>query len=181
MADDPSTTATAAPDGAVTAPAAATATTDTGTTEGDKTLGPAGEKALAEERKARKAAEKLAADREAKIREFEDRDKTDLEKAQASAAAAEKRAVELEARAIRAEVVAEKGVPANLAKFVSGATREELEAAADELMAAIPAAQQKPGTPKPDPGQGARGKDSAPTVEAGAARYAERHKQKTTT
>jgi hypothetical protein len=32
---------------------------------------------------------------------------------------------------------------------------------------------------RPDRGQGARGKDTAPTVAAGAARYAERHKQKT--
>lgn len=64
-----------------------------------------------------------------KIRESQ---KTDAEKAQERLDAAEKRAAELELKATRAEVAAAKGVPAVL---LSGSTQEELEAAADALIA----------------------------------------------
>lgn len=81
------------------------------------------------------AAEKLA--------EIEAANQTEAEKAQARLEAAERRATELEARALRAEVANEKGVPA---KLLAGATREELEAAADELIAFR--GEQKPPAPK---------------------------------
>lgn len=64
-----------------------------------------------------------------KIRESQ---RTDAEKAQERLDAAEKRASELELKATRAEVAAAKGVPAAL---LSGSTQEELEAAADALIA----------------------------------------------
>lgn len=68
----------------------------------------------------------------AKLDELEAANQSEAEKAQARAEAAEKRAAELEVQALRAEVANEKGVPA---KLLAGATREELEAAADELIA----------------------------------------------
>lgn len=68
----------------------------------------------------------------AKFAKFEESQKTEAQKAQERLEAAEKRAAELEAKAIRAEVAAEKGIPASL---LSGSTREELEASADALIA----------------------------------------------
>lgn len=72
---------------------------------------------------------KKAADR---LSEIESANKTEAEKAAARADAAEKRAAELEAKALRAEVAASKGVPVSL---LTGGTQEELEAAADALIA----------------------------------------------
>lgn len=67
----------------------------------------------------------------AKMREFEESQKTEAQKTQERLEAAEKRAAELELKASRAEVAAEKGVPADL---LSGSTREELEASAEALI-----------------------------------------------
>lgn len=67
-----------------------------------------------------------------RLAEIEEAQKTEADKAAERLAAAEKRAAELELRSIRAEVAAAKGVPANL---LSGSTQEELEAAADALIA----------------------------------------------
>jgi DNA repair exonuclease SbcCD ATPase subunit len=64
-----------------------------------------------------------------KIRESQ---KTEAQKAQERLEAAEKRAAELELKATRAEIAATKGVPASL---LNGSTAEELEAAADALIA----------------------------------------------
>jgi hypothetical protein len=72
---------------------------------------------------------KKAADRLAQI---EEANKSEAEKAAARADAAEKRAAELEVKALRAEVAAAKGVPVAL---LTGSTQEELEAAADALIA----------------------------------------------
>jgi septal ring factor EnvC (AmiA/AmiB activator) len=68
----------------------------------------------------------------AKLAEIEEANKTEAEKTAERLAAAEKRAAELEAKAIRAEVAAAKGVPFAL---LTGSTQEELEAAADALIA----------------------------------------------
>jgi len=59
----------------------------------------------------------------------------------------------------RAEVAAEKGLPAALAARLQGSTREELAADADALLLLIPAAPATPAGPRipaPDPSQGAR-------------------------
>lgn len=93
-------------------------------TTADAPLGAPGLAALQAERDARAAAEK-------RLKEFEDRDKTEAEKTAERLAAAEKRADELEAKALRAEVAASKGVPASL---LSGSTKQELEAYADQLI-----------------------------------------------
>lgn len=67
-----------------------------------------------------------------KLAQIEEANKTEAEKAQERLDAAEKRAGELELRATKAEVAAAKGVPAEL---LSGSTQDELEAAADALIA----------------------------------------------
>ena len=67
-----------------------------------------------------------------KFAEWEEANKTEVQKSADRLAAAEKRATELEAKAIRAEVAAAKGVPSAL---LTGSTQEELEAAADALIA----------------------------------------------
>ena len=70
--------------------------------------------------------------RAAKLAEIESANQTEAEKVLARLDAAEKRAVELESKALRAEVAAAKGVPSAL---LTGSTQEELEAAADALIA----------------------------------------------
>lgn len=94
-------------------------------------------KALDEERRARRDAEKQLRDIQSKLKELEDRDKSDSEKLAARLAEAEKRSTEAEAKALRFEVATEKGVKA---RWLSGSTREELEAAAEEYLADHPPA-----------------------------------------
>ena len=130
--------------------------TETTETEAEKPEAPAQEtdwKAMARKWEAQAKANKTAAE---KLAELEEANKTAEQKAAERLAAAEKRAAELEDKALRAEVAAEKGVPA---KFLTGSTREELEASADELIAFR--GEQKPSAPKPDPSQGAKGKQGA--------------------
>lgn len=131
------------------------ADTDTTTTENvdtapkddpkDESLGEGGQKALAKERDARKAAEqaykesqKSIADLTAKVKEFEDRDKSEAQKTADRIAELEKALQDKDSalaakdrEAERAKVAAEKGVPL---KLVTGSTREEMEAAADDAL-----------------------------------------------
>jgi hypothetical protein len=120
-------------------------------------LGDAGKKALAAERDARKAAEKeLARYRKA------DADKAEADKSEAEKrAAAEQRAVDAELRATRLEVAHDKGLTPAQAKRLVGATREEFEADADEILRDFPVTPPKPAAPKPDPSQGAKGDSPA--------------------
>lgn len=97
----------------------------------------------------------------AKLAELEAANQTEAEKTQARLEAAEKRAAELEVQALRAEVANEKGVPA---KLLAGATREELEAAADELIAFR--GEQKPPAPKSSALGRVNQSESAPVVSA---------------
>lgn len=96
----------------------------------------------------KKKAERLDAVEEAK--------KTDDEKLEArikaaedKAAAAEKKAIESDERALRAEIASAKGLTAAQAKRLTGSTREELEADADDLLESFPAS-------KDDEGDGRR-------------------------
>ena len=66
-----------------------------------------------------------------KLKEHEDAKKTEAEKQAEALAEAEKELAELRAGKLRAEVAAEKGVPAEL---LHGGDRESLEAAADALI-----------------------------------------------
>jgi len=101
----------------------------------------------AEAKALRPAAQKLA--------ELEESQKSELEKAQARADAAEKKALETELSAIRASVALEKGLTPSQAKRLVGATREDLEADADELLADLKST--KPGTAPSSEGQGKQG------------------------
>ena len=96
------------------------------------------------------AASKANADKAKAYDALEEANKTELQKAADRAAAAETQLAQITARALRAEVAAAKGIPANL---LSGSTQEELEASADALIAF------KGTQPKPDMGGGDRGGD----------------------
>jgi|GEM_PF-5766136 len=98
----------------------------------DEPLGAPGIAALKSEREAKTAAEKRAVAAEARIKEFEDRDKSESDKQAEALAEAKAELAELTVAKTRAEVAAAKGVPAHL---LSGSTQEELEAAADALIA----------------------------------------------
>lgn len=87
-----------------------------------------------------------------RLAEFEESQKTEAQKTQERLQAAEARAAELELRSIRAEIAAEKGVPAAL---LTGTTKDEITASADALITfrgeqnqqqgyTIPAAGQRP-------------------------------------
>lgn len=110
------------------------------TTTGDETTEPAAvdHKAEAEKWKAlsRKHETQAKANAEAarKLKELEDADKSESDKLRATAEENEKKAAAAEARALRLEVAAEKGLTPAQAKRLVGATREELEADADELL-----------------------------------------------
>ena len=68
-----------------------------------------------------------------RLAEIEEAKKTDEQRVTDRIAAAEKRAADLETQVARAEVAAAKGIPAEL--LPKGGTKEELEAAADALIA----------------------------------------------
>lgn len=93
-------------------------------------------KALSRKNEERAKENEAAAKR---LAEIEEANKTESEKLLARAEAAEKVIAERDAKEatekLIAEVAAEKGVPANALR---GATREDLEAHADELLALIP-------------------------------------------
>lgn len=100
-------------------------------------LGDAGKKALDAERKARRDAEAAAKKLADEIDELKGKDKGDLERLTEKLTAAEKRADTAEANVTRFEVAAAKGVKA---RWLTGTTREELEAAADEYLTDHPPA-----------------------------------------
>lgn len=81
-----------------------------------------------------------------KLKGHEDADKTELEKLAEKAATAEQRAATAEAALLRGEVAAAKELTPAQAKFLTGTTREEIEAKADEILEAFPA---KGATPPP--------------------------------
>jgi len=69
-----------------------------------------------------------------KLRELEEQGKTEAQKAADRAAAAESRAREVEQELLRLRVAARKGLTEAQAKRLVGATEQELEADADELL-----------------------------------------------
>lgn len=126
----------------------------------DDGLGDAGKKALDEERKARRDAEAQLKAAEARLKAIEDQGKTESEKRAGemkalndSVDALTKRLAESDAKSLRLEVATAKGLNAAQAKRLAGSTREELEADADEILEAFPAAAAGGGggLPKPPP------------------------------
>lgn len=169
MADDNGTITPPATDGTTppappTPPAPAPAPAD---------LGDAGKKALDEERAARREAEKQRKDLEtrlkeleplaAKAKQLEDSKKTETEKLGEKLTAAEKRAVEAEQKALRLEVASAKGLTQAQAKRLVGATKEELEADADELLSSFGAVDTSGGK-----GNGGKGRTPVEKLRPGA-------------
>lgn len=109
------------------------------------------QRALAAERRARRTAEKTLKELQAKLQGLEDKDKTEAQRLTDAVTVAEKRAYDAEQSLLRIEVGADKGLSAAQAKRLVGATREELEADADELLATFGAA----GASKPESDAGA--------------------------
>lgn len=117
-------------------------------------------------------------------RKHEDQSKSNAAAAQ-QAKTLEERLAELEqnradaeARALRAEVASEKGVPAKLARYLQGSTKEELEASATELVAELkPKASDKPAEKGARPKENLRpgavpGAEAEPNYDEIAARIA---------
>lgn len=116
-------------------------------------LGDAGKRALDAERKARRDAEQKLSDLQKRLGDLEDKDKSELQKLTDRLAVAEKTAADAEARALRMEVAVSKGLTAAQAKRLTGATKDELEADADELLETFrpPAKDGDSGDDKGDP------------------------------
>lgn len=105
--------------------------TGTGTATGGSDLAAELEKWKALSRQNEERA-KANAEKAKKLDELEKANMSELEKAQAELAELKKENESLKGSSLRNEVAAAKGVPANL---ISGSTKEELEAAADALIA----------------------------------------------
>lgn len=108
-----------------------------------------------EARKWERRAKDAAGDRElaAKWREYEESLKPLQEKLSDDLNAAKAEAESARTALMRYEIASEKGIPADAIKLLNGSSREELEEAADVLVALI-ANQSKPNTPMPDLNQG---------------------------
>jgi hypothetical protein len=170
----PAPTPTPAPPGDPAPAPAPTGPAPTGTPPDDKPLGPGGERALAAEREARKALEKQLADL-APLKELAaamaggqkpPAGKSDVDLVNERIAELERTANDERAARWRLEVAAEKGLTPQQAARLAGATRDELAADADALLALFPSAPAGPRTPAPDPSQGARGGQPGPDLQA---------------
>jgi hypothetical protein len=109
-------------------------------------------KALARKWEARAKAAKADTDAAARWREYEQSQKSEHEKLQERLDALQAEATQATARLMRYEVASEKGIPAEAIDLLTGSSRDELEAAADKLLALI--ANQSKTTTKPDLNQG---------------------------
>lgn len=89
-----------------------------------------------------------------RAQELEEASKTEAERLNDRLTAAEQRAQEAELRALRLEVASAKGLTPTQAKRLVGATKEELEADADDLLASFTDDNGTPRRPKPTPAQG---------------------------
>lgn len=96
--------------------------------------------ALKAERDARRTAEGRAKELEpyeAKIREAEEANKSELTKANEALAAERDARAKADAALLRYQVGADKGVPAKLVPYLTGGSKEEIEASADVLLGEI--------------------------------------------
>lgn len=100
-------------------------------------LGDAGKRALAAERKRATEAERRAAELEAELQKARDKDKPDIERLTGERDAAAKRASDAETAMLKLSIGLDKGLTPAQARRLTGSTREELEADADELATAF--------------------------------------------
>lgn len=110
-------------------------------------MGDAGKKALDEERKARREAERQLKETADRLKVLEDKDKSDSDRLTEKVTQLEKDLATATARADRFEVALDKGLDMTRAKRLTGATREELEADADELITWTAGKDDKPAVP----------------------------------
>lgn len=108
------------------------------------------------------------ADAAKRLAEIEDAQKTESQKAADALTREKNRADAAEAALLRFEVAADQGVPANAIKFLTGSSREEIEASAKDVLELIGDAG-KPRSPKPDPTQGRSGTGPLSTADQFAA------------
>jgi len=141
----------------VTIENAETAASAEATATDPQELGDGGKKALQAERDARKTAERTAAELAAKLKSFEDANLSELERSKKAAEESAAELAKLRTLNVRNTVALAKGVPADLIEFLTGDSEEDVAAKADLLMSRLNA----PGTPKPDPSQGAKVPDYA--------------------
>lgn len=92
---------------------------------------------IANMEKALKKANKEAETFRLKLKEIEDRDKSDTEKLTERTRELESNLTSAQATALRYEIALDKGIPKSIASRLQGATREEMEADADELLKTI--------------------------------------------
>ncbi|WP_430600327.1 hypothetical protein [Brevibacterium sp. K72] len=121
----------------------------------DDGLREGGLKALQTERDARKQAEKENADLKAQIKAFEDANKSQAEKDAEEREELQKANSENASLVLKYQVAESKGLSLSAARRLSGSTKEELEADADELKKILgQATPPPPPTPQPDRSQG---------------------------
>lgn len=149
----------------------------------DKPLGPAGERALQAERDARQALEKELAPLKQLAAALSGgktpAGKTEIELINERLAAQDKVIADQAVALLRSEVGDTKKLTKEQAALLVGATREELIAHADKLIAAYGTAAADPNsrttrTPRPDPAQGAQPGAKPTGAEAGRAEAAKR-------
>lgn len=114
---------------------------------------------------------------------IEDEKKSEAQRLTERAEAAERDAAAARLEVLRRDVAAVKKLPPAMATRLAGATQEELEADADQLLADLASAgsTQPPGTgtARPDTGQGRRRSDAKPSVTTGRDLYRDRHPTRT--
>lgn len=146
-------------------------------------LGEAGKQAIDRMKLERNAARTELRDAKTRLAALEkaEQDRADADKSEAEKrTAAEQRAQAAELRATKLDVAFDKGLTPAQAKRLVGATREELEADADEVLRDFPAVAAANGsrTPKQDPSQGARGGAALSGRDAGLAEAQKRFGKK---
>jgi chromosome segregation ATPase len=96
-----------------------------------------------------------------KLKAASDSSKSEMDKVTEQIAQLEKRAADAERKALVAEVAQDKKLPAAIANRLTGSTKEELEADADELIEALGLGKNdpKPDDDEPKPGPFARPKE----------------------
>ena len=112
---------------------------DTDTSEPTPSPSPVADEAAKWKALARKHEAQAKANAEAakKLDELENAQKSEQQRLTERAEAAEKAAAEATSRLLRAEVAMEKGLPAALAARLTGTTKEDLEADAEQLLTLV--------------------------------------------
>lgn len=133
-------------------------------TQGDPAdgLGEGGKKALEAERKRASEAEKQAKALQAQLDALNDSKLTETERLQKQIEDLSTRYEQAQLAETRNRVAVAEQIPSQLVGYLAGSDEAELIDSAQTLKAAIAEAT-KPGTPKPDPSQGAQGKPAGGT------------------